>query len=105
MVATYPKNGWWFPSYACSGEHIRGQSVTQMISNVFRRAGVKPGAHRLRHWYATKLLEAGADLRTVQELMRHASVQSTQIYTQVTDQRRREAIDRLGLPAALHVAA
>ena len=57
------------------------------------------GLHSVRHWYATTMLEGGADLRTVQEAMGHASVSSTQIYTLVTDPRRRAAINALQLPA------
>jgi integrase/recombinase XerD len=62
-----------------------------------RRAGVPGTPHALRHWYATSLLDDGNDLRTVQELMRHKSIQSTQIYTKVSGRRQREAIDGLNL--------
>jgi integrase len=51
--------------------------------------------HRLRHWFATSLLNAGADLRTVQELMRHSSPNQTMVYTQITDRQRRTAIHTL----------
>lgn len=52
-------------------------------------------AHQLRHWYGTALLDAGTDVRVVQELMRHLSIQSTTIYTRVSDVQRRDAIGRL----------
>jgi integrase/recombinase XerD len=60
-----------------------------------RRARVQGTPHSLRHWYASTLLDDGADLRTVQELLRHTSIQTTQVYTRVRDERRVSAVDRL----------
>ncbi|MBM4695632.1 tyrosine-type recombinase/integrase [Rhodococcus hoagii] len=59
------------------------KSVSQIIGKAMRRAGLERTAHRLRHWYGTTLLDDGADLRVVQELLRHASLSTTQIYTKV----------------------
>lgn len=51
--------------------------------------------HRLRHWHATSLLRAGADLPTVQQCMRHASINSTVGYTLIDSERRQAAVHRL----------
>jgi integrase/recombinase XerD len=67
------------------GKPLSRQSAWECVSQAAIRAnlpGVSP--HSLRHSYATHLLERGADVRTVQELLGHASVTTTQVYTMVT---------------------
>jgi integrase/recombinase XerC len=88
-----------------SGQQASPQAVSSRTSEYLRRIGVPPGRtlHGARHWYATTLLEGddehpGADLRTVQEALRHASLTSTQIYTEVTNARRDAAITGIKLP-------
>lgn len=93
---TMPRRGWWFPANSRrQGDHVHSKSVSDIIGNAMRRAGARGTPHALRHWIGTTLLDDGADLRTVQELLRHASVATTQIYTKVPDARRHDAINRL----------
>lgn len=90
-----PPRGWWFPGNCRRpGKHVHPKSVSDIIGQAMRRGGVVGTPHALRHWYGTTLLE-GADLRTVQELMRHTSVATTQVYTRVPDERRHVAIGKL----------
>jgi len=66
-----------------------------MTSRLFAANGIEGSIHRCRHTYATQLLRAGVNIRVVQELMRHASLTPTQIYTAVDEDERRDAITRL----------
>ncbi len=96
VAAQMPQRGWWFPgNIRRPGEHIHPKSVSDILGQAMRRARVQGTPHSLRHWYASTLLDDGADLRTVQELLRHTSIQTTQVYTKVRDERRVSAVDRL----------
>ena len=68
------------------GGRLSRQSAWQVLQDAAERAGVTAGVspHVLRHSFATHLLDGGADVRVVQELLGHASVTTTQIYTLVT---------------------
>jgi len=75
------------------GSRISRQSAWQMVSDAAEAAGITEhvSPHVFRHSYATHLLDGGADIRVVQELLGHASVTTTQIYTLITIDKVRES--------------
>ncbi len=72
-----------------SGRRMRREAIWELVKKYALRAGIDPSVspHTLRHSFATHLLAGGADLRQVQELLGHASIATTQIYTHVDQSR------------------
>ena len=89
-----------------SGQRLTDRSVRRMIEKYALSAGITlhVSPHALRHSFATHMLNAGADLRSVQEMLGHRSLSTTQIYTHLTTRRLKQVYDRAH-PLAAHTPA
>jgi site-specific recombinase XerD len=98
--AARPRGSFLFPG-TIPGRAISTGAVQRVLQKVVGRAGFKKRvtAHSLRHGFATHLLETGTDIRTIQRLLGHASIQTTARYTKVTERhvgRTKSPLDLLG---------
>ncbi|MEM8636264.1 MAG: tyrosine-type recombinase/integrase, partial [Pseudomonadota bacterium] len=102
-ASTLPKTGaalertepYVFPSRGKDG-HLTRRRLGQMLNDLAIKAGLDPSRvhpHALRHAYATHLLQGGADLRSVQTLLGHADISTTQIYTHVLTEELAELLE------------
>jgi integrase/recombinase XerD len=84
-----------FPSRGVTG-HLTRQRFAQLLKEAALAAGIDPARvspHVLRHAFASHLLEAGADLRSVQLMLGHADIATTQIYTHVVPEKLRSLVE------------
>jgi integrase/recombinase XerD len=86
---------WLFPSRA-KGGHLTRQRFSQLVKELAVAAGIdssKVSPHTLRHAFASHLLANGADLRAVQQMLGHADISTTQIYTHVLEKRLQDYVE------------
>ena len=87
---------WLFPSRGAAG-HLTRRRCGQLLKELALEVGLDPARvspHVLRHAFATHLLHNGADLRSLQRMLGHADISTTEIYTHVLDERLRTLVER-----------
>lgn len=94
LFLSYSKNN--ITSTGGDYRRLTSRSIQRMVSNYARLAGITKhvSPHTMRHSFATDLLMNGADIRSVQSMLGHSSITTTQVYTHVTDQHLREAYEK-----------
>jgi integrase/recombinase XerD len=83
-----------FPSYGIRG-HITRDSINKLLADISLETNIdrkRLTPHKLRHAFATHIMNRGADIRVVQELLGHSSISTTEIYTHILESRMVESL-------------
>lgn len=87
---------WLFPSKTSESGHLTRQRFAQLLKDLADEAGMESGKvspHILRHAFATHLLSNGADLRSVQKMLGHADIATTQVYTHILEEKAKKSVE------------